>query len=269
MPAVTGYLLSCTDAGVMSWVVPSTATIAWNDTMTGTSGAGLTQTIGNSASDNTIAHSIIINDTQSNALVGLKIDTGENTVGTTYGIQIDLLSAGRGMSLNNYASATQPAATNSMIFYGTNYNTTANANTWFARLVLQDNSDSGAYNTGIGIVNDSAKFQNSSGSNTATGTGITIIQAGSGGTAEHIYGYDNINSSTNGLVNYTLSNTQSGATTMLKISVGTSSKDHIAAHFTGTRFSILIDNADQAPGTTTNKLYAVGGNLFWAGTQLN
>jgi hypothetical protein len=37
---------------------------------------------------------------------------------------------------------------------------------------------------------------------------------------------DNVNSSTNGLVNYTLSNTQSGATVMQKIDTGTSAQGH-------------------------------------------
>lgn len=37
---------------------------------------------------------------------------------------------------------------------------------------------------------------------------------------------NNINASTNGLVNYTLSNTQSGASVMQKIDLGTSARAH-------------------------------------------
>lgn len=67
----------------------------------------------------------------------------------------------------------------------------------------------------------------------------------------------------------TVNNTQSNAQTWLKVDVWTSTLDHNTLYLTGTRHSVYIGNADQAPAVTTNKLYSVWGNLFWNGTQLN
>lgn len=67
----------------------------------------------------------------------------------------------------------------------------------------------------------------------------------------------------------TVNNTQSNAQIWLKVDVWTSTLDHNTLYLTGTRHSVYIGNADQAPAVTTNKLYSVWWNLFWNGTQLN
>ena len=64
-------------------------------------------------------------------------------------------------------------------------------------------------------------------------------------------------------------NTQTNALYWYKIDTWTSLLDHNSLYLTWTRHSVYIWNADQAPWTTANKLYAVWWNLYWNWTQLN
>jgi hypothetical protein len=186
--------------------------------------------------------------------VGGSLSFGDAIDGTT----------GDGISINESGGAVQATGLTQALAIGTNFNTNSAFDFVGASIVIQDNAGAGV-NTGLSINNASTDFVAQS---TRAGSGIAIRQVGADGVAIYIDGTANVNASTNGLVNVTLNNTQSGASTLCKWDTGTSTQDHLAAHFTGTRFSLQIDDADQAPGTTTNKLYSVAGTLYWNGTDL-
>lgn len=97
----------------------------------------------------------------------------------------------------------------------------ANAN---ANGILVAMTHTGARVNGINI-NNACTSRSSSGVYTY-GAGLAVYQSGTNGSAIIVTTKDNVNCSTNGLVNYTLSNTQSGATVMQKIDLGTSAQGH-------------------------------------------
>lgn len=66
----------------------------------------------------------------------------------------------------------------------------------------------------------------------------------------------------------TIWNTQTNTQTWLYYSSWTSTLDHTSLSLNWTRHSIYIWNSDQAPATTTNRLYAVGWNLYWNWTLI-
>lgn len=65
------------------------------------------------------------------------------------------------------------------------------------------------------------------------------------------------------LITIWASNTQNTAWKLLYINTWTSTHDHNTLYLTGTRQSVYLWDSDQAPSTTTNKLYALSGNLYW------
>jgi hypothetical protein len=125
------------------------------------------------------------------------------------------------LTINSSGSVIQAAGSvNNGICLGHNFNTTS-AVQWRA-INIENNASTSGINTGIVIVQKSTA---NTVSNAGYGAGLAIIQTGAG-TSIQVYGNNSVNSSTNGLVNYTLSNTQSGATVMQQIDTGTSEQGH-------------------------------------------
>ena len=182
------------------------------------------------------------------------ISWGDSIAGTT----------GEGLEVNEYGVATQATAATFGIKGGDNFNTNSTFDNYNFYAVNEDNAGTGE-NTGFYVNNFSTELDSSS----PKGAGVGIIQNGVDGTAISARAGSNKNPATNGLVYFVLNNAQSADCTVQKNDVGTSTNDNLALHLTGTRFSAQIDDADQAPGTTTNKLYAVGGNLYWNAVQLD
>ena len=86
------------------------------------------------------------------------------------------------------------------------------------------------------------------------GSGIRIDQGGADGTALYISAGSNVNASTNGLFNTTIGNTQSAATVMQKIDMGTSAQAHTGIQFEGNAAAKVFEidgNLTQAGGTAT------------------
>jgi len=226
MPAVTGYVLSSTDAGVMSWIEWWWAWLAWNATIAWTSWTWLWITVSNSASAGAIWQSITIGNTQTNGVIWLNIDTGISTISTNSWIFIKHLiwysgnNAGA-IVINQFSSAIQPTSNCSFITMWNNFNTNSAIEVNHIDIELENNSSTGR-STWIKILNRQTTMINS----TAWECWILLQQAWVGWTAMNIYGLDNINSSTYWLVNYILSNTQSWATVMQKIDLGTSAQTH-------------------------------------------
>jgi len=151
MPAVSGYQLTCTDAGVMSW--EAAGGLAWGGSITSTSGTGITTTIANSADAGTIGQSIVIDNTQSNAITGLKIDTGtsaqahtglsivtSNASTSAIGININMGNASTGTGLyvtRTYTADDQNGVLAKFISAGA-YNMAENAYRW-----IYDDADYG------------------------------------------------------------------------------------------------------------------------------
>lgn len=194
--------------------------ISWGSSIAGTSGTGLAMTISNNASAGTIAHSIIMGNTQTNPATAIMVDMGTaNVVNNAMDFRV---LRGNGMLLNKYGSATQAVGNVNGIYSGQNFNTNSAFHSYGWYMDNEQNEGTGR-NVGLSINNKSTDFDSTVFS---AGSGIYIAQTGVGGTAVGIRGNDNVNSSTNGLVNYTLSNTQSAATVMQKIDTGTSAQVH-------------------------------------------
>jgi len=154
----------------------------------------------------------------------LNIDTGTSTAANV-GIKIKALSwtfDGSAISINVFWVATQALVDHYWVVYGTNFNTNSSFSSRGIYVVNENNAWSWR-NTGILINHKWTDFISSWLSSWAW---LEIYQQGVGGTAMAITAANNINSSTNGLVNYTISNTQSWATVMQKIDLGTSAQGH-------------------------------------------
>ena len=215
-----GQVLSCLATGVMSWTTASG--LSWASSITGTSGTGLTLTVGNSASASTVGQSIVIGNTQTNAATGLSINTGTSVLDNT-GLLVTALkgyAVGKGgVVINSYSGATQAVGSIISLRIGDNFNTSSAATSRLIQVTNEHNATS--YNTGIWINSYETQWYAGNG-----GAGLQIFHTGTGGTAFSIDAQNNTNSSTNGLVNYNLSNTQSAATVMQKIDLGTSAQGH-------------------------------------------
>lgn len=163
---------------------------------------------------------ITLSNTQTNAVNLLQLDIGTSGISTHSAINILALS-GRMITWNAYSSATQATWAARGIFWGANFNTNSANSSVFGLLTIEANAGAGT-NSGIWMNNKNTSFASAASSNTATKTSITLYQSGAAGTSLHVYWEDNVNSATNGLVNFTLSNTQSWASVMQVIDLGTS-----------------------------------------------
>jgi hypothetical protein len=210
------------------------ASLSFGSSISWTSWTGFGITIWDSASASTVGQSIVIGNTQTNALTALNISSGSSAI-NHIGISLKVLQSNvstapeaGGLSLNNYASATQAVGNVTEVNIGRNFNT--NSAFYVNHIGIVNPANAG------GGINNAIVINNAGGAMTI-GTfapssygngpvGIGIQQSGAAGTAFAVYGGSNVNSSTNGLVNYTLSNTQSWATVMQKIDLGTSAQGH-------------------------------------------
>jgi hypothetical protein len=197
---------------------------SWGSTIAGTSGTGLTTTISDSASAGTIGQSIVIGNTQTNAIKALDISTGTSNV-ANYAINVDSDTATNSglFTLRNFNTATQRTTNQKIhtISLGRNWNTNSAVGSVLLRLQNEDNASTGR-NGGILVYN----YYTAGSPSNDEEAGIKVQQVGADGSAIVVYGNNNVNSSTNGLVNYTLSNTQSAGTVMQKIDTGTSAQVH-------------------------------------------
>jgi len=165
------------------------------------------------------------------------------------------------LEINNYGATTQATGGTYGIRLGNNFNTNSLYSNYNIFLENFNNTGTGK-NTGIHINNRSTDFTSASAN---SGAGFSVQQIGVDGTAIAIKGFQNINSTTSGLFNITLDNTQSGASYLSKLDTGTSTQDHLWLQLKGTRGAIEIGDSDQAPSTKTNKLYSLSNNLTWGG----
>ena len=104
--------------------------------------------------------------------------------------------------------------------------------------------------TGIRVQNEEDNYQNTTGA----GAGISVYQENSGGTGISMRGSSNVNSSTNGLFHAFLDNTQSGASTLMKLDAGTSAQAHVGIEFDGSTSAKVMNvatNLTQSGGTST------------------
>lgn len=92
---------------------------------------------------------------------------------------------------------------------------------------------------------------------------LSVYQTWVDWTAVSISWKDDVNTSTNWLMNFSITNTQSWASKIIKINVWTSQQDHNSLYLTWTRHSVYLWDSDQAPWTTTNKLYSISWALMW------
>jgi hypothetical protein len=220
-----------TGTGNAIWKVGGGAGLAWGASISGTSGTGVTLTVGASASASTIAQSIVIDNTQTNNSTALRINTGTgNDSGGNIlsGIELDcdttfknVAGGSVSMFLHCFASGTTPNRSVGIIG-GVNCNTNSSVGHSLVSLVNEDNAGSGI-NTTLSITN---KYTTANGS--GAGVGLAIRQTGADGTAFQIVTGNNVNAATYGLANITLSNTQSGVSTLLKLDTGTSAVGQIA-----------------------------------------
>lgn len=166
-----------------------------------------------------------------------------------------------GININNNSNNATAFTAGMRIGFGFNTNSAYN---WDGLYLGNENNAGVGINTGIYVIN----YSQEKNSTNPLGSGIGIQQVATGGTVLGMGANSNVNNQTNGFVNFTLSNTQSDYSIINKIDTGTSLQDHISLYLTGTRFSMQIDDADQAPSVTTNKLYALSGGLYWNGNLL-
>lgn len=221
MPAVSWYALKCTDAWVMSW--GAAWWLTWWDSITSTSWTWITTTVANSSDAGTIWQSIVIWNTQTNATTWLKIDTWTSTTNNK-GINVSNLQW-FGIDINNFDSATQAV----WLEYGLRFNSqqtfnTNSTNNSVGIYIIGTQNAWTWFNTWIYIDNWSSDY--SVAATYHQWVWLSIRQARAWWTAIGVYTNSNINSSTNWLVNYTLSDTQSWATVMQKIDTGTSAQAH-------------------------------------------
>jgi len=253
-------------------------------------GATVLLSIPNSTVAGAVGQSITIGNTQSNQpITAIDINTGTSTANVVGAITINATNisattafsgtyASGAISLNNFTSAKQSlAALNLGLAIGKNFNTGSSNYSFLAYFTNEGNTNNATYNTGVSIENKSTSIAilTSPGGgvgNLTSGAGLVVNQTGPGGTAIFVGASSNVNSSTNGLVNYTLSNTQSGATVMQKIDLGTSAQGHTgllikAYGASSTQAAITIDPSTTLAGVGINILNK--GGAGFAGIDWN
>lgn len=197
---------------------------SWGSSITGTTGTGSLLTMGNSYAASGIGQSIIAWNTQTNAVTLLNLDTGTSNLAWNTGIKLTHLRglSGGGIVINNFWSATQAVWNQASVYWWINFNTNSTADSYVMYWKLEQNVWAWT-NTWLSFDNYNTEVSITSGSEWAS---FVSNQYWAWGTSMIVYWGDNVNSSTNGLINYTLSNTQSGATVIQKIDLWTSAQGH-------------------------------------------
>lgn len=191
------------NAGNTAWEAYTPSGVAYGDSITGTTGTGLTISMGNNHAASGIGFSVTATNTQANSLKLININTG--TSGTT-----------------NYGEYYTLKGSNDTGIYmdlGTASVTTLTG----MRIDITARNVSGQRHNGIVITNPSTGT-NIGAAGTGCGFGILLGQTGAGGTSLGIYGSDNVNTATNGLFNITFSSTQSGGSIGQVVDLGTSAQ---------------------------------------------
>lgn len=233
-----------------NWVISSSwwAWLTWWASITWTSWTWLLTTIWNSASAGTIGQSIVANDTQTNELKLLNISYWTSnwnhkwiSINSTevWWRQIDL-------QIREYTTATQNVAGCYWISIWNNWNT----NSWFLsrKIMIENEQNTWTWaNTWLYI----NSYSTDSSAVAWDWNAITVYHSWTGWTVFNIYADNNTNSSTNGLINYTLSNTQSWATVMQKIDLGTSAQGHTGLNIIMANASATARGINISPWTTT------------------
>lgn len=236
-----------------SYVSVSWEWLAWNTSISGATGTGLLLTMSNSYAASGIGQSIVIGNTQTQRLIWLNVDTWTSTpLHTWISLNSNQTDRAYSMQIRHYSSATQAVTAEYALALGDNWNTNSANNT--RKIFIENENNAGAWdNTGIYI-----NHYNTTGSAVAwEGNAFTIYQQGAWWTSIHIYADNNTNSSTNGLVNYTLSNTQSGASVIQKINLWSSAQAHSAYYATGSNASSTAVAFNAAMATWwTGKLFS-------------
>ena len=179
--------------------------LTWGDSITDSSGTGVT-----------------INPTGSAR--GMLINHDAGGAGNSHGLEIDSDPNGTGSGMNAL------------------------------RIDASNNAGSGTAGSAIRIFNRMTDVSLPNGQ----GIGVDIFQLGVGGTAIYVQGTSNVNSSTNGLVVYELDNTQSAASVLQKIDMGTSAQAHIGTEYDGSTSARVwnigtnLVTGTAPTGTTTN-----------------
>lgn len=225
--AVAGAGEVLTDAagdGVLSWAAGGGGGLAWGDSITDTTGDGTTWTLGDNFATGNRALKITANVTQNATLRYIELDTTPNVSTTNIGMVINTFR-GIGLRMMDAAvAALSGASTGIQVDPNGAWNTSSTVNSVRLTIVNPDNASSGV-NTGINLTNAHTAISGVT-SAVDNGAGLGIDQNGVDGTALQIRGANNILCATNGMINYTLTNTQSGASVVQKIDLGTSSAAH-------------------------------------------
>lgn len=256
--ATNEYVLTKdTGTGNATWKA-STWWLTWWATANGATGTWLALSLDNSYAASGIWQSITIWNTQTNALKWLKIDTGTANV-LHYGIDVIAL-AGRGINVN---STTDQAvwAPRSILLGSSTFNNNSSNNSIHLLVNNADNASTWV-NSGVQIVNYYTTATLSSGNQ--VWCWLNIIQAGADGTALTIDGTDNVNSSTNGLFNITLSNTQSALSKLMVLNTGTSNLINEGINITALAWRGIIINSN-----SSQAVWAPRSILLWSSTFNN
>lgn len=206
-----------------SWTI-SGGGLSWGAEITGTSGTGITSTIGDNATAGTVGYSGVIGNTQTGTSTLISLDTGTSTVDTC-AIRINNTSTSLGswdILIRNYSTAVQANKTVTGIAMWGSFNTNSSKFFIGQSIDIQNNAGTGA-NIWLRVINwgkTSTIWWGYSKS------GIKIDQIGTDGTGLLIYWLTAVNSLTNGLANITLADTQTGASALLKLDGGTSAQGH-------------------------------------------
>lgn len=218
MPAVSWYQLTCTDAWVMSWATPWW--LAWGDSVnwnTSTTWLTLTADASSTAWD---VLSIVINDTQTNAVQWININMWTSTVNNREAILITQTWASNSKAINlNTFRWWQWLGVS---FWGTlndaNYR-------WWLVVTTQTNAWSGR-TSWVFVDNNSTAMETWNTSNFWYWSWVAIVQRWVDWTWLSVYWKDSPNTTTNWLVNFTMSNDTTWASIIQKINMWNDNQAH-------------------------------------------
>jgi len=209
------------NAGWTAWeaYTPSSG-VSWGTSINGATWTWLALSMDNSYAASGIGQSITIGNTQTQALTALKIDTWTSAL---YHLWLKINSLHWDwININSSWSVVQAVGSWYNIDVWQNFNTNSSFSPILLYLHVENNAGSWK-NSWAWIRNYSTEFTVWA---NAAWWWIQVTQYWASWTGIALYGDSNVNSSTNGLVNYTLWNTQSWATVMQKIDLGTSAQGH-------------------------------------------
>lgn len=242
-------------------LAPTWTTISgfsWGSSITGTSWTGSLLTMWSNYGASGIWQSIILDNTQTQKQVLLSLNTGTSAYTHTWiRINSDQDSVASKISINRYVFATTVAPT--VTWYGIAIWENFNLNSSFDHewIFIRNEINAGSWrNTGLSVVNfnttDVVIDPTGSSSNSWIWAGMRIWQSWVDWVALAIWWKSSVNSSTNWLLNITISNTQTGATVMQKINLGSSAQAHSAYYATWSNASNTAKafNAAMATGYT-------------------